>query len=167
MKTHLRRTPFGDAYCGVGGPYFVKSEPTCKVCAKRDARRLAACVVAALARPEALRWRDKHHPKSYRWDDGPCYYVARAIAAVDGHRGEVLEVRAGAHAVYVLHGVPIDGHGIYRGGCEPKPLNWHYGRAKKRGVKDPWAINWVRWTAFVGPPATLIRAIRRELRISA
>lgn len=137
-----------------------------------SAHYLAAAVRRALLRPECLRWRDKTHPKSHRWDDGPCYFVARAIAAVDEHRGQVLEVRGGAHAVYVRDGVMIDGHGVYKPKYRltperPKPLGWHYTRAKKRGSKKIWAINWVKWAAFVGPPLTLTRAIRMELRKKA
>jgi hypothetical protein len=136
---------------------------------KTEARRLARAVKAALKRKECQHWRDGFFPKSEAWNDGPCYATALAIRCVDGGRGEMMEVSAGAHAVYVLAGVAIDGHGVYdlqRGRLgrpeRPHPLGWHHGRKKAKG----WSINWRRThgLVFLRAPATLVRAIRRELR---
>ena len=137
---------------------------------KAEAHRLARAVKTALKRKECQHWRDGFFPKSKAWNDGPCYATALAIRCVDGGRGEMMEVSAGAHAVYVLAGVAIDGHGEYdlhrcldaRRKEKPKPLGWNHERKKAKG----WSINWrkTHGLVFLRAPATLVRAIRRELR---
>jgi len=138
------------------------------VTSKAHARRLGAAVHRALQRRECQRWRDLHHPLSHHWADGPCLRVALAIAQADDYRGRVQEVSAGAHAVYVLAGVAIDGHGVYnltrRLNCaeKPRPIGYHHQREVERRGKGFWALDW--HLEGVRAPFTLVRAIRKELR---
>lgn len=134
---------------------------------KTEARKLARAVKRALAKdPEALRRHKRNcQPLCKRWDDGPCLSVARAIATVDGYRGEIMEVNNGRHAVYVLAGVAIDGHGEW----VPKRLGRYSNAAFTLGYhryvlrrKTACAWTWARRSS-----APLVRAIRRELTRSA
>lgn len=141
---------------------------------RQEALQLAAIVAKALQDDRAYLWRKRHHPNSYHWADGPCFYAARAIACVDGYRGEIMEVSAGAHAVYVLGGIAMDGNGVYRLSgplSDPdklRPLNYHFDKARKRHPRkrerDLWPINWRRWYHHVRAPQTLVRVIREEAK---
>ena len=135
---------------------------------KLHARRLASAVRWALDRRECQRWRDLHHPLSHHWADGPCLHVALAIAQADDYRGRVMEVSAGSHAVYVLAGVEIDGHGVYNlsrrldRAERPRPIGYHHQQEVERGAKGHWALDW--HLEGLRAPFTLVRAIRKELR---
>lgn len=128
-----------------------------------EARRLARAVRRAFATdPDALKWHKRWcAPRGVtRWDDGPCLAVARAIATVDGYRGEIAEVDCGRHAVYVLAGIPIDAYGVWSGNKlrsawsrRAFTLGYHRYVLRRKTA--------CRWTWSRRSSATLVRAIRR------
>lgn len=79
---------------------------------RNEARAMRRVVAAALRQKDASDWRRRVHG-CRRWDDGPCWDVAKAIRCFDDNRGDVVWIDGEGHAVYQLDGWMIDGHRIY------------------------------------------------------
>jgi len=73
---------------------------------------LSEAVLRAVETEEVRCWRREAFPHASRWDDGPCWKLALAIAEADGHRGDLVWVQSRYHCMYRRDGWLIDGHGM-------------------------------------------------------